>query len=475
MNTIPVRTIARRELTEMITDWRLCIPLMVLTFLVPLFVVVIAIFLMRSPIDSDTIHSLTPIALLLCGFLPAGFSLVNASESFVGEKERKTLECLLSTPMSDQELYLGKLIATLIPPIISSLLAMMTFAGLFLLQAPTIATEQLTASLFGLIVLAVIAKAMVMAAAAQLISMRSTTVRAANLLASFLLIPMAFVVEIEALLISTGNFTPLLLIPLILFGITVMLVRRGLVTFNREAILARDHPRLNSKRMRRTFMRYLSQYHPAGTTLDHYQEGFSFARFYRYDFGRLLQDYRLALLATLLMVIAGLFVGAWAFSHPGYTWIGAPDPLLQHLAQPWPEIAQQHLVTNLRTILIAAILSLASCGVAALGATLILAAHISYAALWEITRTTPAQPVLLYLLPQALFTLPGIALGSALGLRIGLALLYAPRGISAGQHLLWSLANFVKVFCLILIPLFLLSAICEGWLIPLIAPWIIGS
>ena len=45
--------------------------------------------------------------LMVVGFFPISVSLVIALESFVGEKERHSLEPLLSSPLTDAELYLG--------------------------------------------------------------------------------------------------------------------------------------------------------------------------------------------------------------------------------------------------------------------------------------------------------------------------------------------------------------------------------
>lgn len=39
------------------------------------------------------------------------------SESFVGEKERKTIEALVYTPASDAELFVGKVLASVLPSI----------------------------------------------------------------------------------------------------------------------------------------------------------------------------------------------------------------------------------------------------------------------------------------------------------------------------------------------------------------------
>ena len=49
--------------------------------------------------------------------MPLMFSTVIGSDSFVGERERKTMEALLYTPTSDMELFLGKVLAAVIPAI----------------------------------------------------------------------------------------------------------------------------------------------------------------------------------------------------------------------------------------------------------------------------------------------------------------------------------------------------------------------
>jgi len=49
--------------------------------------------------------------------MPLMFSTTIAAESFAGERERKTIETLLYTPATDLELFLGKVLAAVIPAI----------------------------------------------------------------------------------------------------------------------------------------------------------------------------------------------------------------------------------------------------------------------------------------------------------------------------------------------------------------------
>jgi ABC-2 type transport system permease protein len=60
-----------------------------------------------------TTFMLAPLFLIM----PLMFSSVIGADSFVGERERKTLEALLYTPTTDRELFLGKILAAVIPAI----------------------------------------------------------------------------------------------------------------------------------------------------------------------------------------------------------------------------------------------------------------------------------------------------------------------------------------------------------------------
>jgi ABC-2 type transport system permease protein len=59
--------------------------------------------------------------------MPLMFSSVVGADSFVGERERKTLEGLLYTPASDRELFLGKVLAAVIPAIALSWLTYLVY------------------------------------------------------------------------------------------------------------------------------------------------------------------------------------------------------------------------------------------------------------------------------------------------------------------------------------------------------------
>ena len=60
--------------------------------------------------------------------VPLMVASVISADSFAGEKERKTLEALLYTPVTDVELFLGKVLAALVPALVIDLLSFVLYA-----------------------------------------------------------------------------------------------------------------------------------------------------------------------------------------------------------------------------------------------------------------------------------------------------------------------------------------------------------
>ena len=118
--------ITRREIRDQFRDWRIIAPILILTvFFFPGLMNFTAqqavdfVAKYGAPIIADR---LIPFLLMVVGFFPISVSLVIALESFVGEKERRSIEPLLSSPLTDVQLYLGKLMAVIFPPLVASFL-----------------------------------------------------------------------------------------------------------------------------------------------------------------------------------------------------------------------------------------------------------------------------------------------------------------------------------------------------------------
>ncbi|MFZ0547547.1 MAG: ABC transporter permease subunit, partial [Candidatus Promineifilaceae bacterium] len=189
--------VTRREVRDSFRDWRIIIPIVILTLVFPAIANFTASWLLNftEQFGAELISErLVPFLLLVVGFFPMSFSLVIALETFVGEKERKSLEPLLATPLTNRQLYLGKMLAAIIPPMSTSYLGIAVYlVGLVLTIGWVVSAE-----LFIQIILLSTIQGVIMVAGAVIVSSQTTSVRAANLLASFIIVPIAMLLQFEA-------------------------------------------------------------------------------------------------------------------------------------------------------------------------------------------------------------------------------------------------------------------------------------
>ena len=112
--------VAQREIRDQMRDWRILAPIIILTLFFP----ILMNFTAHQAVDFVNRYGapligerLIPFLLMIVGFFPISISLVVALESFAGERERLSLEPLLATPLSDAQLYMGKMLASLALPL----------------------------------------------------------------------------------------------------------------------------------------------------------------------------------------------------------------------------------------------------------------------------------------------------------------------------------------------------------------------
>ncbi len=485
MSLNPIHVIARREVRDTLTDWRILVPIFILTFVLPSLLISAANYAIRFVGERGSIVLLVPFAMLLVGFIPASFSLITALESFVGERERNSLEALLAMPISDSQLYGGKLISSLLPPLLSSYLAMGVFAVSLWARFPDLFYDGLKAEYLVVVLLLITAKAIVMVAGAVVISSHTTSVRAANLLASFVLLPTASVVQIEALMIIGQRWDVLWLTALLLLLIAIALIRTGIASFNREEILSREHEQLSLRRIRNTFATFFCEYQPPGVAPDQYHGlRFSPRRFYRHELWALLGTYRMPLFIAICAALLGLFGGGFIGQHFRVRLLERSLANLGSAPTPSIALAASIFLSNLRMSLFSSVLSLFTFGTLAFLVPTVTFAQIGFVVSMLVQRggdwvalapSSPSQFLLAHVLPHGIVELPAMLLAAALGLRIGAALLAPPHGFTVGQNMLWSLAQFFKVWLLVLVPLFMLGSLIEGLITPLIVQALYGG
>ncbi|WP_166866543.1 ABC transporter permease subunit [Salinibacterium sp. ZJ70] len=173
--------------------------------------------------------------------VPVMFSSVIASSSFVGEKERRTLEGLLYTPLTNRELVLAKVLVSVIPAVIVSWAAFVIYALIVnVLGNPVIGDAFFpTATWILMILLLVPLVAILSTSLTVAVSGRATTMQGAQSVAVIIVLPVVGLVVSQA----TG---------LMLFDVSVVLVAIGVLavvdaivflavarTFQRERIITR--------------------------------------------------------------------------------------------------------------------------------------------------------------------------------------------------------------------------------------------
>lgn len=82
---------------------------------------------LESPIESMIVMVMGLMMAPMFLILPLMFATIIASESFAGERERKTIEALLYTPASDAELLTGKVMAAFIPSLLATWLGFLVY------------------------------------------------------------------------------------------------------------------------------------------------------------------------------------------------------------------------------------------------------------------------------------------------------------------------------------------------------------
>jgi uncharacterized membrane protein SpoIIM required for sporulation/ABC-type transport system involved in multi-copper enzyme maturation permease subunit len=464
--------ITRREIRDSLRDWRILAPIIILTLIFPWIMNLstrVAINFVEEYNATIIPLRLVPFAVMVVGFFPISFSLIIALETFVGEKERNSLEPLLDTPISDESLYFGKLFAAMFLPLLASYLGVTTYlTGLYFsiqyVPEPVVLAQ---------IMIMTTMEAIVMVSGAVVVSSHTTSVRAANLLASFIIIPMAFLLQGESILLFWGQYDAMWFILAALVVANILLIRTGIRTFNREEILAREIDEINLKSMLARFRTYF-----IGT-------GFSLVRIYRDDVPRLLRENRLPIAMTTLVLIGGMLLGwavAWRFPLPSgaipfridaeafKSGMNAPGYSFLPSINTWVIFAN-----NIRALLLASLLGLFSFGSLALILLLIPMAIVGFFAGEMIPLgSDPLTFLTAFILPHGVVELPAAIIATAFALRLGASIIAPPPGVTAGENLLRALAELLKVFLFVVLPLLLIAAWIEVNITPQIVIYFYG-
>ena len=460
--------VARREFQDQFRDWRIVIPMLLMVSIFPFVAdntTRQAVNFMNRFGGDIILDRLIPFAILVIGFFPLSFTLLVALEAFVGEKERGTIEPLLSSPIEDTHMYLGKLLVGITTPLVFSYASI----GIYLLLVSHRNVEFPSAYMLTLILLLTFAHAVLMVSSAIVISVQATTIRAANLLASFVVVPVAFLLQGETVLIFWGNEDVLWFAIVGVTLLAILLVRLGLSHFRREYLLGREIDTINFKWIGRTFRnRFKGQ-------------ATSVIEWYRTELPLTLRQLRQPLMIVIgLSIIAGIASYMWVITNvPAYidltperidqfkTFIADNLTNLDSLGERLP--APVLFYHNARTTVAFLLLGLVSFGT--LGLTLFVGNIALVGGVLGAAHLVGYSPLVAFaagILPHGIFELSAIFLATAAMLKVAAQLVTPQPDKSLGETLLLSLADWFRIFAGIVLPFLAIAAVIEIYVTPLL-------
>lgn len=464
-----MRVIIRRELRDTLRDWRIAMPIALLTLVFPVLMAGVAqlgVYVLSRYNASILAGRAIPFLMLVVGFFPLSFSLVIALETFVGEKERNCLEPLLAAPISDRALYLGKLLAAVIPPLLAAYVSI----GLYVLTMHLVVGELgLPPALYGQAVVLTTLEACVMVTGAVVVSAHTSSVRAANLLASFIIVPMALVIQAESIALFWGREGALWWFALALGVLAVILLRAGLRLFQREHLLARGRQGLPPKRLWQMLKEYWRAPAYAGG------EPFSLRRVYLRDVPAVLKESRRALVCVGASVVLAALLGRYlAQQYPlpvqllNFPALSASTFREISMPQGLPQFTVSGIFwNNVRSLLVETCVGALSLGTGALLLLMVPMMLIGYfAGAVELAGGDVLRFVLAFIVPHGVVELPAAFVATALALRVGLALVTPHRDGSVSRQMLEASVDFIKVFVFLVVPLLLIAAVVETQITP---------
>ncbi len=461
--------ITKREVRDQFRDWRIIFPIFGITIFFPFlmnFTTAQVLQFVNRYGASIIGERLVPFSMMIVGFFPISVSLVIALESFVGEKERGSIEPLFNTPLLDWQIYIGKLISSIVPPLFASFVGMTVYSlGLIVNHVPLPEFHLV----FQIIVITII-QAIVMVAGAVIVSSQATSVRAANLLASFIIIPMALLIQGESIVMFWGNYVTLWWVVAGLFALAILLLRIGLAHFSREELLGRDIDVLN---IRWGWKVFTNQFTGKATNI---------TKWYQQEVFPFVKDLRYSIFLIVGLLIVALFVGnslVDRFVFPmDRLGVDNLEQQLLGLSEHWSVGNFSPVILifwqNLRVILLGfviGIITLGIFGVLPLFASIGVVGYIM--GLLNNLGINSSLYFWGFIIPHGIIEIPAAILATAAIFQIGVIIATPNADQTIGEIWIKSIANFSKLMVGLVIPLLFVAAMVEVWLTPRIALWLL--
>jgi uncharacterized membrane protein SpoIIM required for sporulation len=326
-----------------------------------------------------------------------------------------------------------------------------------------------------LIVLLTTIQALVMVSGAVVISTQSTSVRAANLLASFIIIPVALLIQVESVMMLWADYRVLWLAVAGLVVLVGLLVRMGISHLNREELLGRELDVLNLRWLWRVFRnQFIGSAHSVWS-------------WYLHEIPQTIRRMRIPIAWMTLLLGAAIYIGSLEVKKLGIS----PEMFgLERLRTLDTSILSQftqigffspsNVLTiswhNVRAVSIAVILGMFTLGVA--GALILMLPMVIigfFSAATSLTGINFLTVLAAFTLPHGILEIPAMILAGAAILQVGASFVSLHRSESIGEGLMSSLADWTKITIGVVVPLFVGAAALEVFVSPQLMVRLLGG
>jgi uncharacterized membrane protein SpoIIM required for sporulation len=314
-------------------------------------------------------------------------------------------------------------------------------------------------------------QAIMMVAGAVVVSTQATSVRAANLLSSFIIIPVAFLIQWEALVMFWGNQSTLWWVVIGVSVLTILLIRVGIAHFHREELLGREIDVLKVRWAWGVFRKAFKG------------ESSSVWEWYRRVLPRTVKKLTLPFSLVTGMTIVGLIIGTTLVDD--YSFLIDPEKFkdagnnLKQLMEIWPLFKFESVTLiwwqNVRVLLLAMVIGVFSFGVLGVLPLLATMSVAGYLLGLLSSNGLAVAPMAALLIPHGILEIPAAILATAAVLQAGAILATPTPDKTISEVWLTTMADWAKVMVGIIIPILLVAAMVEAWITPRIAVLVLGG
>ncbi|MDQ7036188.1 MAG: stage II sporulation protein M [Anaerolineae bacterium] len=315
-----------------------------------------------------------------------------------------------------------------------------------------------------------IVQALVMVAGAVVVSSQTTSARAANLLASFIIVPMTMIVNVESVIIflapdgqSQYGIFALWWIALGMVVAAILLLRVGNSIFNREELLGRAIDSLNILGILKKIWRYIHAVDDDGTRaqdpLDWYRRAVPYS----------LRKMKAPVLVTIAVFIVYFAVGYYIGQLDGYRLPLDSDVITVDniTTGGFGGLSEEQAVffifmQNSRVLLLALVFAAISFGVA----TYIIVPSVFVILGYLASQLIPAGYSTLLVaavIPHGIVEIPMIILGAAVAFRLGSIVTKPPKGQTVGHAWMIAWGDTIKIAVGVILPMLIIAALLETY------------